>query len=506
MASDVTVDMKGGEFPLLCSEKRLTKVQQAKLEALAAFGNCTFDSLVVKRESFKSKLSATAETPATTKESVKRLTRMEKARQEANEAFKNIRLGQKRKTSVSENKTETRVPVTAKRRLTRLERCKLEAQQAFGNVPLGTVTENVAKKDDQNKVERHRSSSGTKCSGLENKETTQKNTKRSFDKRSLERNMKEKKKSLNKGRQNRRSSSLRRRSSATVRRRSSAKSNRLTKVQASQLEAFHSFGGLSLEKLCSSSKEASEAEVKGEPMTDDCETVEEGEVQSEVKEPVAMVKHDKSDPSQKDTVFSEMNVEPALIANAVYVVREMSLQKCDPVDKVTNSQVIPSDCCNTEVQTEEVRACANHVIAVKGMHSILEESLPEVPTQERSITTVAASKPLTRLERARLEALQSFNGQAFDHVIKTSTRKMARYLTPVKHQGTNTELHLTRNTPCQTDDSLVRHYPPPNKSFYSSLQGNSFHDRDTLLESSKKVVQTARSLDTPSPECSPASL
>ena len=51
------------------------QVQQAKLEALAAFGNCTFDSLVVKKESFKSKLNSTVKTAATRKENVKRLTR-----------------------------------------------------------------------------------------------------------------------------------------------------------------------------------------------------------------------------------------------------------------------------------------------------------------------------------------------------------------------------------------------------------------------------------------------
>ena len=64
-----------------CLKKKLTffvyhqQVQQAKLEALAAFGNCTFDSLVVKKESFKSKLNSTAKTAATRKENVKRLTR-----------------------------------------------------------------------------------------------------------------------------------------------------------------------------------------------------------------------------------------------------------------------------------------------------------------------------------------------------------------------------------------------------------------------------------------------
>ena len=445
--------------------------------------------------------------------------RMEKARQEANEAFKNISVGQKRKASITEKKTETHDPVTAKRRLTRLERCKLEAQQAFGNAPLGTLAENVEKK---NNGKRNRPGTGTKRSGVENIQTVPKNTKKSFERRSTERSMKEKRKSISKGRQNRRSSSSRRRSTAMMQRRSSTKSNRLTKVQASQLETLKSFGGQSLENLCTYNK-ASVAEVKAVTVTadDNCE------IQNELKEPVAMITHDGNDSSscQQD---GGMDVEPAQTEKDVKDLGEVSPQKCHLVDEGTQVGG-PSD---TEMHTEDfesnivdqttdvqvqnltiisetpqVQTHENHVHSIKEMTPIPEQSPPEASTQAsatqaNSITPVAEPKPLTRLEKARLEALQSFNGQAFDHVIKTSTRKMARYLTPVKHQGTNTEVHPTRNTPSQTEDSYGKRHPLPNKSFYSNLRDNSFCDSGALLESSKKVVQTARSLDTPSPDCS----
>ena len=52
------------------------QVEQARREALSAFGNCPFNSLVVKRDCFKSKLKVTAAKSASTrKESIRRPTR-----------------------------------------------------------------------------------------------------------------------------------------------------------------------------------------------------------------------------------------------------------------------------------------------------------------------------------------------------------------------------------------------------------------------------------------------
>lgn len=457
---------------------------------------------------------------------------MEKARQEANEAFKNISLGQKRKASIIEKKSETH-PETenVKKRLTRLERCKLEAQQAFGNVPLSTLTEGRVEKQEQNNKIRGRPGVETKLSGVKNVQTFKRDTKKSFGRRSIERSVKEKRKSTSKGKQNRRSAP-RRRSSAMMRRRSSTKGTRLTKVQASMLEALKSFGGQSLENVWKSSKDSPPAS-EGVVVTadDNCQPVEKGEILDDSLKPVGMVTRDGHGTSQQE---SGIDVEIALNEHAVEFSSETGFQVVDEstqVDGLRDSEMHTEDCESNEVNeigdvsmehvqnaaTETIngQTCEDHVHghenlvhSMSGMSPIPEQSPPEASaqsskTQFKSLTPVE-SKPLTRLEKARLEALQSFNGQGFEHVIKTSTRKMARYLTPVKHQGTNTEVNMTRNTPSQTGDSYCKRHPRPKSSFYSNLRENSFCDRGALLESSKMVVLTARTLDTPSPECSPA--
>jgi len=447
---------------------------------------------------------------------------MEKARQEANEAFKNVSLGQKRKASVIEKKSETQ-PETqnAKKRLTRLERCKLEAQQAFGNVPLSTLKEGRVQEQGQNGKRQGRPGVETNLSGVKNIETIKKDTKKSFGRRSIEKSVKEKRKSTSKGKQNRRSAS-RRRSSAIMRRKSSTKGSRLTKVQASQFEALKSFGGQSLEYVLKSSKDKPTAS-EGVAVTvhDTCQSVKKQEILDDSLKPVGMVTCDGHSTCQEE---SGMDVEIALNEHAA----EFSTQTgCQLVDVSTQADV-PRDsemhteaCYSNEVRVNEipeqnvasqippvetcedhVSAHENHVHSTSGMDPIPEQSTPEASAE--SSGTPVGSKPLTRLQKARLEAFQSFNGQAFEHVIKTSTRKMARYLTPLKHQGTNTEVLMTRNTPSQTDDSFYKGHPRPQKSVYSNLRENSFCDRGALLESSKIVVCTARSLDTPSPECSPS--
>jgi len=528
MASDVIVNLDGGENPVLqenvppintSAEKRLTKVERARREALSAFGNCPFNSLVVKKDCFKSKLKVTAAKSASSrKESIRRPTRMEKARMEANEAFKNISLGQKRKADVIEKKSETQ-PETqnAKKRLTRLERCKLEAQQAFGNVPLSTITEGKIEKQEQNDKKRGRPGIETKHSEVKNIETFKKDTKKSFGRRSIER-----RKCTSIGKQNRRSTP-RRRSSAMMRRRSSTKGSRLTKVQASQLEALKSFGGQSLENVWKTNKDnPSASEGVAVTVDEPCQSVKKQEILDDSLKPVGMVTcggdgacqqesgmdveialnnhaaefslqtdcHDKS--AQVDGPRdSEMQTE-AFVLNAVNEIADTSLE---------NDQNTANETPLVQTYKDHVHSHENHVHNMSGMSPIPEQSPPEASAQ--SSITSAESKPLTRLQKARLEALQSFNGQAFEQVIKTSTRKMARYLTPVKHQATNTEVNMTKDTPSQTGDPYYKDHSRPKKSFFSNLRENSFCDRGALLESSKIVVFTARSLDTPSPECSP---
>ena len=446
---------------------------------------------------------------------------MEKARQEANEAFKNISLGQKRKANVIEKKSETQ-PETqnAKKRLTRLERCKLEAQQAFGNVPLSTLTEGRVKEQEQNGKTQGRNVVETNLSGVKIVDISKKNTKKSFCRRSIERSVREKRKSNSRSKQNRRSAP-RRRSSAIMRRRSSTKGSRLTKVEALQLEALKSFGGKSLENVLKSSEDTPAASEDVALTADGtCQSDKKHETLDDTLKPVGIVTCD----GHRHTCQQESGIDVEIALNERTV--EFSSQTgCQVVDESTqvdgprDSEMHTEACDSNEVneiayasmqnaasETLPVETFEDHVYTHKnlvrrmsGMDPIPEQSPPEASPQ-----TPVESKLLTRLQKARLEAFQSFNGQAFEHVIKTSTRKMARYLTPVKHQGTNTEVNMTRNTPSQTDDLYYKGHPYPKKSVYSNLRENSFCDRDALLESSKIVVSTARSLDTPSPVCSPA--
>ena len=424
---------------------------------------------------------------------------------EANEAFKNISLGQKRKADVIEKKSETQQETqNAKKRLTRLERCKLEAQQAFGNVPLSTLTEGRIEKQEQNNKKRGRPGIESKHSEVKNIETFKKDTKKRFGRRSIDR-----RKCTSLGKQNRRSTP-RRRSSAMMRRRSATKGSRLTKVQASQLEALKSFGGQSLENVWKTNKDnPSESEGVAVTVDDSLKPVGmvtcggDGACQQEsgMDVEIALNNHAaefslQTDCHDKSTQVdgprdSEMQTE-AFVLNAVNEIADTYLEN---VQNTANETPLVQTC------KDHVHSPENHVHNMSGMSPIPEQSPPEASAQS-SITSVE-SKPLTRLQKARLEALQSFNGQAFEQVIKTSTRKMARYLTPVKHQGTNTEVNMKKDTPSQTDDPYYKDHSGPKKSFFSNLRENSFCDRGALLESSKKVVFTARSLDTPSPECSP---
>ena len=272
---------------------------------------------------------------------------MEKARQEANEAFKNISLGQKRKASVIEKQSETQ---NAKKRLTRLERCKLEAQQAFENVPLSTLTEGRVQEEEQNGKRQGRNEVETNLSGVRNVETTKKNTKKSFSRRSIERSVREKRKSISKGKQNRRSAP-RRRSSAIMRRRSSMKGSRLTKVQALQLETLKSFGGKSLEN-CFKSSEDTPTASEGVALTVDgtCQSDEKQEICDDSLKPVDIVTCDRHSTCQQE---SGIDVQIALSERTA----EFSSQTaCQVVDESTQVDG-PRD---SEMHTEE--ACDSNKV------------------------------------------------------------------------------------------------------------------------------------------------
>lgn len=443
---------------------------------------------------------------------------MQKARLDANEAFKNISLGQKRKASVVEKKRElSPLRGTAKRRLTRLDKCKLEAQNAFGNIALSEIGGSVEIKEDQN-----RTKIMAKDSGTNNIETSKKDV-TSPRKDSLEKSKKGRRKST-------RRSSSRRRSSAAMRRRSSTKGKRLTRVQAAQLEVLQSFGGRSMDDVWKSYKREMStcAEVTEQITNDKGETKNEGVGTKEESQMTAnsecqtAVETDAETDSPEDgekrtgnvTSASKEKVAEILVKPCCESVNE-SMQVDVPFD---NEQLAEhsksSQTITCEVQVQDHDSCTlvhnqscDAQVGTKGMSPIPEHSLHQSFSQSSNTqigsTTSVEPRPLTRLERARLEAIQSFHGEAFEKTMKTSSRKMAKYLTPVKHQGTNTEGKPTRNTPSQTENSYYRRHPRPKSSFYTNLRDNSFCDRGALLESSKMVVLTARSLDTPSPDCSP---
>ncbi|XP_068730160.1 uncharacterized protein [Montipora capricornis] len=516
MASDVLRGQKGGRTSELQENvppsgfavpvKRLTKVEKARLETLSAFGNCAFNSLVVKKESFRSKLKATTlhVNTAPGKETARRLTRMEKARQEANEAFKNISLGQKRKANVTEKNTGlSPVSESAKKRVTRLEKCKIEAQ----NADLGELT---------------------------------RGRKAGFEKGSLPKFNKERRKSTSKCRQSRRSSSRRK----SLRQKSSTKCHRPTRVQLAQIEALQSFGGKSLDKVLKTGEKECTSNTVGNKSTDPAE----GFPDTKVVDTFSIVAVNISQVSSPDVgckSVSDSNIPTCLMEECIVSldVKGTHQEKSSPlvasgelsdknnvqlacneqcqelnVSAVCKSPVseLPaegskSNAVSLQVVQEQERCeslCGNFIDCPKSTISTGNHCQPSVESNDLQCCNaiLPETKPVTRLERARMEALQSFQGQAIAEVMKSSSRKMAKYLTPVKNKGTNTEACKMKNTPAQTKDSYIRHHPNPKKSYYSSLRDNSFCNRDALLETSKVVVSTARSLDTPTPECSPVQL
>lgn len=432
---------------------------------------------------------------------------MQKARQEANMAFKNIPLGQKRKASAADKKTAMS-PLTEnpKKRLTRLEKCKLEAVNAFGNVALSDLRGTVE-------------------------------ARKNFGRRSLSKSKKEQRKSTSKGKPNRRSTSRR----SSLRRISSTKSSRLTRVKASQMEVLQSFGGQSLEKVWKSCKqiptcaEPNELTTGDDGFTDISDPVDSDNVATKdggiadvsgqlvAENSMAVDTLDVDMVSYDATGNCEETNDNFPIKETVKLSSKQSLELVDEATQVSepSGSELPTEGPKSNTMSISVAqdqdvcgaaplnpSCDNQTHRTKALSTIPEpnpcqSSAESNDMQSHSVLPVEP-KALTRLEKARLEALQSFHGQAFHQVIKSSSRKMAKYLTPVKHQGTNTNVNKTRNTPSQTEVSYCRRHPLQVSSFYTNLRNNSFCSRDALLESSKVVVSTARSLDTPSPECSPS--
>ncbi|XP_019849162.1 PREDICTED: uncharacterized G-patch domain protein DDB_G0278987-like [Amphimedon queenslandica] len=117
--------------------KRLTKAEQAALEALESFGGSDLGSVLLKNETFEERLARdkqALESESGKMEGVppaRKKTRLELAREEAKLAFENIPLGQ------TDKRTPPPAPPTiykdvSERKLTRTQRAKLEVLQSFG--------------------------------------------------------------------------------------------------------------------------------------------------------------------------------------------------------------------------------------------------------------------------------------------------------------------------------------------------------------------------------------
>lgn len=124
--------------------------------------------------------------------------------------------------------------------------------------------------------------------------------------------------------------------------------------------------------------------------------------------------------------------------------------------------------------------------------------------KEKHIPEDAKEEPrkLSRIEKAQLEAIESFKGQHLDEICKESKKIVAKYFKPKKVKAQNTQA-TTQDTPLAPSHKNKS----GNQSFsnvYSSIHDkDNLNDHTILLETSKRVVETAKSLETPegSPAC-----
>jgi ribosomal protein S19 len=130
-------------------KRRLTKAEQMTLEVLASFNGESFGNVLVKNKSFKEKLIETAAAAGGEDgEPTRKKTRLESAREEIANAFKDIPLGIdviSKRTTTPHNSNDVPVEVGSKR-LTRLQKAKIEAIESFGGNDLDEVLGNKKKK------------------------------------------------------------------------------------------------------------------------------------------------------------------------------------------------------------------------------------------------------------------------------------------------------------------------------------------------------------------------
>ena len=405
---------------------------------------------------------------------------MQLAKLEANEAFKNIKLGdnvsrpaKRKSTDRQEINKDPKV-----RKLTRLEQARMDANKAFQNLPLG-----------KEPIKRPVSKSKT----LSSKENN------------------------------------------------ASKRQRITKAEFIQKETMKSFGGRALDELqrqLVKSPVALTGRVEEEANTRDVAVGTTQTTAETVTVDIGTVVDDTAtvtpsngtvaDSTVTVTVSSQVTDDTAAATPTATVSVNYQVLLGSKADMTSSTCMletgIQTDATSSEESTEDSKTVRVDPEAV------------EVEANGTSKELVTTKQRLTRVERARLEALKSFGGQGLGEVYKTSTRKLAKYLTPKKSQATNTKHVETSTTPCQTDPlptvsvvmatqkavgpsgktqrslqnsevglseasnmkrSAGRH-PKPKTSLYSSIDTEaSFGSLDALLETSRRVVQTAKMLETP---------
>jgi hypothetical protein len=365
---------------------------------------------------------------------------MQRAKIEANDAFKNVQLGQmtsNTKKRKIQNTDDNEIPKKLRQNaLTRTQKAKIEAEKAFENVSLDKISQKKSKLE-REKLERKL------IEGKKNVKTSEFRKAGSFKSSSqvIKPVLNHSNTKVSKGYSNQ-----------DVRSVSTNTPKSLTRSQSAKLEVLKSFEGKGLDDL--SSNNSSKANV----------------TKDSTKQPLG---HD-----IKATHSDEVAIE------------------------TSHDNMAPQD--------------QEHTIS-----PVLDNS--------------AGCKRLTRLERAKLEALKSFSGQQFGDICKHSTRIVAKYLKPKKDKACNTEEPEACHTPTHTNESHEQEKPKleenikgqrsllktihtgtfttvpsheylshkkPRVDVYSSIIEGNFKDHSSLLETSRRVVETAIQLETP--EGSPA--
>ncbi|EDO44261.1 predicted protein [Nematostella vectensis] len=426
-------------------QKRLTRVEKARLEALAAFGNHDFDSMTVKKTDFHTKLKATM--PKDSGSGNRRpLTRLQQARIEANKAFKGVKFGDKpiHATKRPSSKSQESTQSVTQPKVRRLDRAQKEVIQSFEGVSLGSL--------------------GKKLSRLENEQLERRQALHAEGRKPPVNRAKERRSST--AHQKRRS----RRSSIAM-----SKQKRMTRAQRARMEALQSFGGKGLDQIAKVDKSIENSDCHGAEET--TIGVQEESVRvvnstvigqasegntdkpfinissiSPIKESERILSREVSnnDSSLRQTQGHETDTEDDGFAQApghIGAQQETAITHARPIHRTddSNAAIQEFDHPNTGPTTEPFKS-----------QEICSDTNNQDDLQSRQCQDCQDAKRLTRVQKAKLEALASFAGKPLHDICKSSSRIVAKYLKPKKDQATNTQTTELCSTEAQTDRMMSK--------------------------------------------------